>query len=79
MAWANIKCGTCKWWDEHDGDSKTVGRCKRRAPTCEQVLDVVLKEGINLETMKAIDEGPWAVWPWTKRDWFCGDHVPLPQ
>lgn len=70
------KCSTCLWWDETQGDMRTLGQCRRRAPSCERALDIVLREGINMETMKLIDEGPWGQWPWTKADWFCGDHVP---
>ena len=70
-----IRCGTCLWWDETTGDMKTLGECRRRAPAAERPLDLILRHGVS-EVASQIDNGPWGHWPWTKADWYCGDHVP---
>ena len=70
-----VRCGTCLWWDESQGDMKTLGECRRRAPASQSVLDLLLCNGAA-EVAQQIDDGPWGHWPWTKDFWWCGDHVP---
>lgn len=76
MDWSKLKCGHCLWWDEHSGDSKKIGLCRRRAPVVERPFDLILRHGVSGESMTQIDNGPWGEWPWTRVDWWCGDHVP---
>ena len=71
MEWP--KCATCLWWDETQGDMKTLGECRRRAPSVESAFDVIMREGISAASQ--VESGPWGVWPWTKSHMYCGDHV----